>query len=319
MSPPLGFIRVEDRSPEQEAAHAAAVALHVAFSLPLPVLAKGQALRLFDFWKDPKVVADVGFTFSRIHQITGSCVWAGGTNAAFSSIAAQRLTDNPTKAFLPFTLHNYAWSRHYFGDDGRGEGSLGSTFWKSLTTQGLTQWVKGLGGLPDYTQDAAEGLVVGRDVELAWSSWRNPRVAEVTAASAGHTFGATGTCRGVQDIRAMVLNGYGVSFACDRYIGHGAIHGAGEDAYVRGKWDQEGGHQQSVLAVWEHPNDGPLYWAQNNWPAGTYPRDPAGGPVCGVWVTEADVEAAFRYHAEVYGFSRLDWFPAQPELLSYYE
>src|ERR1043166_710104 len=105
--PPLGFIRKKDRTLDQHIAHAEAqrtIRPLAHYGLPVPVLAPGQRVALYDLWKAPKVVSDVGFTFDRIHQLTGSCVWAGGTNALFSTIAAQRMVaQNPIKAFLPFT------------------------------------------------------------------------------------------------------------------------------------------------------------------------------------------------------------------------
>jgi hypothetical protein len=93
------------------------------------------------------------------------------------------------------------------------------------------------------------------------------------------------------------------------------VKGSGTDAYVTGYWDGRGGHQQSVHAKWIHPNDGPLYWVQNNWPGNTYPKDPAGGPTCGCWVTEAKVQAAFRLDAEVFAISPVNWFPAEPGIV----
>ncbi len=320
-TPPLGFIRVQDRTQAQHDAHARAVQGMVKFSLPPVQLAKGESVRLFEFLKHPDVVADVGFKFDRIHQLTGSCVWAGGTNALFSTIAAQRLAaENPTLAFLPFTLHNYALSRHYMGDDGQGEGSMGSTFFKSLNTDGVRDWRKtGLllaDNLPGYTD--SDGISVTSDTEMAWSSVRNPGVQMVLQTSKQHLTSATGECKTVMDIRAMNVNGYGVSFACDRYIGNGSVRGSGANARVMGRWDGSGGHQQSIHAYEEHPDFGPIYWAQNNWPGSTYPADPGGGPVCGVWVLEKDVEAAMNMGGEVYGISHLNWFPAQPKVIDYY-
>jgi hypothetical protein len=315
-SPPLGFIPPNERTREQAGAHAAAVARQVAFALPVPAFAKGDKIRLFDFWKMPEVVADVGFVFDRIHQITGSCVWAGGTNAVFSSIAAQRMAaDTPIKAFLPFTLGNYAMSRHAFGWDGQGEGSMGSTFAESLTKDGLRDWVQ-TDHLPAYTH--ADGISVTRQTEMTWSSYRNPLLPAVLEASRPHTFGSAAECKSSQDVKAMVANGYGVTFACDNYIGHASIKGSGENALLVGSWDTRGPHQQSVHAFWEHPDFGPHYWAQNNWPKETYPADPAGGPVCGCWVPEDKLDYAMKhYDAEVYGLSHLSWFPPQPAVLNF--
>jgi hypothetical protein len=316
MAPLLGFIRPQDRTPAQETAHNLAVGMMARFTLPVPTLAKGQKLCLFDFWKHPKVVADVGFVFDRFHQLTGSCVGAGGGNGLFSTIASQRVAaSSPTKAFLPFWLSAYGMSRHYMGDDGQGEGSMGSTFAKALTLDGIRDWPSGKDSLPSWSDD--DGVTVTSGVEMKWSSYRNGDLQTVLQASRQHLVGAAAECKSAQDIKAMLLNGYGVTFACNNYIGHGSVKGSGDSAYVTGYWDGGGGHQQSLHAYWEHPTDGPLYWAQNNWPGSTYPKDPAGGPICGVWVTEANVERALRLDAEVYGLSHLSWFPAQPDLLDY--
>lgn len=316
MTPPLGFVRVQDRTQAQHDAHAAAVGLMPRFALPPPALALGDKVCLFDAWKAPDVVADVGFAFDRIHQLTGSCVWAGGTNALFSTIAMQRAaSSNPTKAFLPFTLHNYAMSRHYMGDDGQGEGSMGSTFAKSLATDGVRAWTPGQDGMPSYTD--ADGISVTSHDEMAWSSYRNPSVSAMLPTTRAHLLGSATPARTADDCAALIANGYGVSFACDRYIGHASIQGSSADACVVGYWDGNGGHQQSLHAVWRHPQFGRLFWAQNNWPGSTYARDPAGGPVCGCWVTEAHVDTAINMGGEVFGLSHLPWFPANPNVLSW--
>lgn len=312
---PLGHIRFDDRTPAQHAAHAAAVAAVkplAHFGLPRLELKAGQSIRLFDAWKHPKVIADVGFKFDRFHQLTGSCVGAGGGNALFSTIAAQRLLAvNPTKAFLPFWMGPYAISRHLLGDDSQGEGSTGSTFAEALNTVGVRDWPSGGDNLPTYTD--SDGVTVsGESVEMTWSSYRNAALAAVIAASKGHTVGTSAKLGNPDDIATGLGSGNGVTFACDRYIGKASVQGSGSNARVMGKWDGDGGHQQSVHAVEQHPQFGRIYWVQNNWPGSTYPADPGGGPVCGCWVLESDVEAAFSYNAEVYALSHLNYLPATP-------
>ncbi len=319
-TPLLGWIEPANRTKAQEAAHniaAAAVPPLARFALPVPALKAGQAVRLFDFWKHPDVVADVGFVFDRFHQLTGSCVDCGGANGLFSTISAQRVAAvNPTKAFLPFTWHNYGMSRHYMGDDGQGEGSLGSTFAKSLSQDGVRDWPAGGGsGLPAYSH--SDGISITSREEMIWSSYRNPALQAVLATAKDHKVASAAQCSSITDVRAALLNGYGITFACNNYIGHASVQGSGADACVVGYWDGRGGHQQSLHGVWEHPSLGPLYWAQNNWPGSTYPADPAGGPVCGCWVTEARVQAAMRMDGEVYALSHLDWFPAVPAIIDW--
>lgn len=317
--PPLGWIEPKKRTREQKIAHdAASAALGVKYALPARQLKKGQAVKLYDAWNHPDVLADTKIPFRRIWQKTGSCVWAGGSCALFTSIAMQRLAGvSPTKAFIPFTLHNYAMSRHYFGDDSRGEGSLGSTFWKSLHTDGVVEWPPDPSDdLPDWKIEDDAFSMTSSD-ELNWSTYRNPKLQSVLARSKEHTAAATGECTTVEDIHAMLTNGYGVSFACNNFVGSGKIVGSGSTARVMGKWGGRGGHQQSVLAVEEHENLGPIYWAQNNWQGSTYPKCPSGAPTCGVWVLEKDVKAALRLSAEVYGLSNIKWFPAQPAVVDW--
>src|SRR5437868_1450207 len=114
MSPPLGWVSPADRTATQDAVHAAAEAKMLPrMGLPVPTLQPGESVRLFDAWKHPDVVADIGFVFPRFHQLTGSCVGAGGGQALFTLGAVQRLlSDNPTKAFVPFWPYNYGKCRY---------------------------------------------------------------------------------------------------------------------------------------------------------------------------------------------------------------
>lgn len=320
MPPPLGFITPIERTPVQASAHDVAMVeiTKVKFALPVKQLAPGQSIRLFDLWKHADVIADVGFQYARSHQYTGSCVNSGFWNALVTTIASQRVAaTNPTKAFLPFTLHNYAFSRHYMGDDGQGEGSMGSTIAQSYRQDGVRDWpVDTKDVMPEYKYSVNDGLTVTSDQEMQWSSYRYRGVAEVAAVSKPHT-GVTAECRTVVDIQAMIQNGYGVTFACNNYIGNASIQGSGADACVVGYWNGRGGHQQSILGIWNHPTLGMLYWVQNNWDAETYPNDPAGGPICGCWVLERRVEEALRLDSEVFGLSNLLWFPAAPKIVDY--
>lgn len=322
MAPLLGWIEPINRTVAQESAHNTAMAskAFVKHALVPKQMATGQTLRLFDLWTAPEVVEDVGFQYTRWHQNTGSCVKAGAFNAAICTIAAQRVAaDNPTKAFLPFLWHNYAMSRHYMGDDGRGEGSMGSTMAKSLHEDGIRDYpVDRTDILPEYKYDVSSGIEITSDQEMQWSSYRYDGVSQVLQVSKAHLFGVSTEARSTNDVLALNQNGYGVTFACNNYIGSASVRGSGKDACVVGRWDTRGGHQQSILGVWNHPTLGMLFWAQNNWYADQYPRDPAGGPLCGCWVTEADVASAMRnLDAEVYGIGSLNWFPAQPKLLDW--
>lgn len=314
-----GYIPPSLRNQQQHDANEAAIKLMPRFAIAPVSLNKGEKLCLFDFWKRKEVVDEVGFVFTRMHQKSGSCVLAGGFNGLFSTIAASRFSNDPIVAFLPFCFHNYAMSRHYFGQDGEGEGSFGSTFARSLREDGIIDWPNGNDpdGLPDYTQP--DGIVVGASVEIKWSSIRNVNVPKIVSKAKRNLVGSAAELKDVGQIKTALLNGYGVTFACNNFIGNASIRGSGADACLVGYWDTYGPHQQSLHAVWEHPDLGTLYWAQNSWPASVYPKDPAGGPDCGCWVTEAKVAQALRLDAEVYALSNVSWFPARPEIKDWWK
>jgi hypothetical protein len=308
---------MRDRTNDQLDVHAANLATMQplrSYGLPTPTLAAGDKVCLYSAWKDPAVVADVGFVFPRFHQISGSCIGAGGGQALFSLIATQRLLSNgATKAFLPFWPFDYGRCRYNEGDRGQGEGAMGSSFAATVVSEGVLDATTQ--GLPQFQNN--DGLVLTNSLEMQWSDGGSNLVTQWLPAAKIHPVGSAAPCHNVADVKAAILNGYPCTFACDDYIGNASVQGSGTDAAVIGFWNGNGGHQQSVHAVWANPTFGDLYWVQNNWPGSTYPSDPAGGPVCGCWVTEARVTAAFNLDAEVYALSHLNWFPAQPAVLTW--
>jgi hypothetical protein len=318
-NPLLGHIEEAQRNQLQRDLADQARKTAVKYALTIPKLAKGDKLLLTKNWVHPDVKADVGRALIREKQLTGSCVKVGGTNALRCTIASQRVAgENPTKAFEPYCWHNYAMSRHAFGEDGPGEGSLGSTFAASLKDDGVRDWPQDVKDqLPDYVFEGKHIRITAQQ-EMEWSSYRNPKLQAVLDSSRDNKLGAAGECKSSSDVAAMNLNGYGVTFACDRYIGNGRLISAGADSYVEGEWDGNGGHQQWVYGVWEHPTRGRLFAVGNNWDDDTYPEDPAGLLECSVWVRESKLDWALRnLNAEVFGLSHLNYFPATPKLLDY--
>jgi hypothetical protein len=299
----LGFIRRRDRH-RSHAAHHSLFEAAMGGALP-PVIR--QTVRLFDAWKDPAVVADIGFVFPRFRQLTGSCVGAGGGQALFTLIAVQRLLSS-APAFVPFWPFDYGRCRTEEGDIGQGEGAMGSSFAHSVMKDGVLP--AGVPGLPAFSTD--DGLVLTPDLEMRWSDGNSALVLEFEPQARQFPVKGAAVCRDSYDVKAAITNGYPVTFACDNYVGRASVQGTGTDAAVVGYWDSPGGHQQSVLGYWENASLGPLFWVQNNWSSGAYPADPAGGPPCGCWVTEARLEEAMKeLDAEVYALSHLTHLPAQ--------
>jgi hypothetical protein len=313
---PLGFITPADRNPAQHAAHAAAEAMMPRFALAPPVTAGPVKVVLSDFWHAPEVVADTGIDFDRapFHQLTGSCVGAGGGNALYTLICVQRmLNEGATKAFVPWWPFNYGRSRLFMGEHGRGEGSMGSTFAKSVREDGVTSAAEA--GLPGFQKRDGYELTSGQEME--WSDGDSRPVIDYLDEAKPHPLGSATPLRSPQDIKAAVLNGYPGTIACNNYIGNASVQGSGDKARVIGHWNGRGGHQQWFFGYEDHPDFGPLYAVGNNWPRGTYPKDPGGLPLVCCWVLEKKVEEMFRLDAEVYLFSHLPWAPAQPKVLDF--
>lgn len=316
---PTGWVKPADRTLEQNVAHAAAMASMPRFALGAGDIPTGPLnIRLFMGWQHPDVISDTGITFDRFHQLTGSCVGAGGGNALYTLIAAQRLlTDGATKAFVPWWPHPYGLSRAIAGFRGRGEGSLGSAFFKALQQYGVPDAAEAVAqGIKGFSD--GDGFTLTSQEEMDWSDGGSSLVRGFNDEALKRPLGSGVEVKDVVGIRAALSNGYPLTFACDRYIGSARV----KSGVLVGSWDSNGGHQQSLHAVWDHPDLGPLYWAQNNWPASVYPKDPAGGPTCGCWVTEANVGAALRYDSEVFALSHLDGGvvvqPKVPETFSWY-
>lgn len=316
---PLGWVEPISRTKEQRDAHDAALASMPRFALgPADIPTGPLNIRLFMGWQHPDVVKDVGLTFDRFHQLTGSCVGAGGGNALFTLIAAQRLlTAGATRAFIPWWPHPYGRSRSIAGFRGQGEGSLGSTFFKALQQYGVPDALEAMTqGVKGFTD--SDGLTLTSGEEMQWSDGNSATVKGFDDEAIRRPLGTGQQVTDVVGIRAALANGYPLTFACSRYIGSAAVSGG----VLLGSWNGNGGHQQSLSAVWDHPDKGPLYFAQNNWPGSTYPKDPAGGPTCGCWVTEANVQRALAYDAEVFALSHLEGGavvqPEVPELFSWY-
>lgn len=311
---PLGFITPRERDARLVNAHEMAMAHMPRFALQPPTLPRGGKVALYEAWRDPLIVAEVGMIFPRFRQLTGSCVGVGGGCCLFTLAAIQRkFTLNPTQVFIPWWGHPYGKSRLLFGDRTPGEGSMGSTFAQACREYGVFDHKQA--DLPAF--DTSDGLALTSSQERQWSDGDSPPGSKYDAIAKQHLVGSTAEVRDVAGVKAAILNGYPITWACNNFIGNAKVKGSGADAAVVGYWDGRGGHQQSVHGVWDNPTLGPLYWAQNTWGGSTYPTDPAGGPICGCWVEEAKVEAAFRLDAEVYAFSSLSWFPANPALLDW--
>lgn len=324
--PPLGWIEPQYRTQEQHDAHFKALGNRVAFTIPFKDLPKGTKIILTDVWKHPTVISDIGKPFTGFGQHTGSCVGVSTGNAEFTLAGVQRLlTEGATKAFIPFWPFNYGRCRYREGDRGQGEGAVDSVMGQTIHEEGTISIshpdVSGM-NLPAYQWDDNGLWLSGSSVEYTWSDGAYSGNQKLMPIAKNYPVGGIASLSDPSGIIASVSNGYPVLDGCSKYVGNGSIVGSGDTAYVKGHYDGSGGHSTCFLGVWNHPNDGYLFLYSNQWPTSTYPRDPAGGGRCCVWITESEVAKLFSQYGgnqgETMALSHLTYFPAQPTILDWF-
>lgn len=312
-TPPLGWIEPENRTQEQNDAHAAALASMPAFALQFAEPTGPVKIILTDFGNSPEVVADVGFEFNGFRQLTGSCVGVSAGNAIFTLSAIQRtIGDNPTKAFVPWWPFNYGRTRWNEGDRGQGEGAVVSIMGKTLKGG-----VFGIDEITDEPQFAkTDGLSLTSKQELTYSDGNYSGNTKYIDLAKQHPLGTIAPLYDIASLRAAIINGYPVNNGCSQYVGHGTITGD----VALGKYDGRGGHATNYIGYWDHPVHGPLYLYWNQWDGNTYPDDGSGKPRCSVWVKETEAARLFKLgggNGETYAMSSLNYFPSQPAVLDW--
>lgn len=320
MNPLLGRINPADRTAEQNAAHARAMAGFHRHALPRQAdPPKGTKIVLTQAFKDRRVVADIGYEFTGYRQLTGSCVGVSSGNAVATVSAVQRLlAANPTKALAPWWPFPYGRTRANEGDVGPGEGAVDSVMAATLIKEGVFSSTEQ--GLPAF--DTSDGLAIAKDLELQWSDGASPTVTKWESVAKQHPLGSAAVVGDTTAMRDMILNGYPILDGCDNFIGAGAMQGSGSDAVAVGAYDNQGGHSTCYVGFWDHPTLGPLFLYWNQWAGSTYPDDGSGKPRCSVWTTEANAAKLFRTGGgggETVALSHLSYFPAQPALQKWAE
>ncbi len=309
---PLGLILPEQMNQKQRDAHEAALAKMPRFALAPVDLPKGTKIILTDCFKSPDVIADIGAQFTGYGQYTGSCVGVSDGNAGATVLGVQRLiADNPRKAGLPWWAFNYGRTRYLEGDRGQGEGAVDSVAGQQLVTEGLFEITEA--GLPAFSKTGPDGWWLSSQIEMTWSD--GSRIAQnwitLAAKRAGTTKAVIGDSGGV---RSALSNGYAVLDGCNNYVGTGSIVQDADGSYTGGHYTSRGGHSTTFVGVWHHPNKGYLYLYWNQWPTSTYPKDPAGGVRCSVWLPESEVDKLFQTGGsggETMALSNTPAFPVQ--------
>jgi hypothetical protein len=309
--PPLGWIPFADRTAAQMNAHYRAMAnMPRMFAIGGEAPDPGPKVCLFDLWRHPMVKTAIGYEYSGVHQLTGSCVGAGFGNVIFTLATIEVIRNNdPERIIQPFWLYTYGISRMLLGDRSEGEGSTGSSIAEAAREYGTIDQAES----PDLPKPQdSDGLVWGNRAELEWSNGA-AKDRQWTPIAKKHLVRTTAPCHSAAEVKAAIKNGYPCTVANDRFVNPGSERqqGSGANAAVTGRFNSNGGHQTSWLAVWENPELGDLFWYQNQWGRRVYKQDPSTAKADGVWMTAETVDAACRGDGEVFAYSQYDGFPAQ--------
>lgn len=248
-------------------------------------------------WSHPDVVAVLGHPYTGTHQLTGSCVGAGGGNVLASTNYVEAIKNGePDKITLPFYPFTYGRSRYYMGDSGRGEGSTGTTYAKAA---GVDGWLDNLSHAELPKPKNSDALVWGREVEMEWSAGGRTPCTTWIPLGQKNTVKTVSKLTSASQVREALLNYYAVTeasmYGFNPAVKNGVLMG------TRGpRWS----HQMSFHGFWDHPQNGPIYLLMNQWGQGAHGTDPSGKcPPGGVWIPEADVEWICRSDGEVFSFS----------------
>lgn len=299
----FGWIPPEERSDDQNEA----MAKHIAQMQPFVITGASREsepdVNLCALWSHPTVTRVLGFAYPGTHQLTGSCVGAGGGNVAASLAYKEVIRDaDPEKVILPFYPYTYGCSRKRMGDDGPGEGSLGSAWAEAAREDGILDNLSH-SDLPQPKN--SDALVWGKEVEMAWSAGGRKPCTDWLTAGRVHPIKTVSELKTAEDVRKALLNYYPVTEA-SMY----GFEAREENGVLLGRRGPRWSHQMSFHAVWKHPQHGWIYYLMNQWGRGAHGKCPSGMPEGGVWILEQDVEWICRSGGEVYAFSEYNGYPA---------
>lgn len=312
---PTGWIPEGDMTDDQCRLHRNNIAKMPMFNLVGDTPPVGTKILLTDTWKDPKVVAALGGPFKGWGQDTGSCVGVGGGNACQTLNFVESITKKqPEKIVLIAWYYNYGLSRKRAGMRGQGEGSFGSTFAESIRLDGtIDANHPGLEALPDG-EDSRGMRYLGKSLEMQWSDGNHADSAVRTAAQPQTITSAP--IAAFTAVRDAIANGYPVTRAGMSFANPGTA--SVRNGALVGSYNGRGGHQESWLGYWNHPQLGELIWEQNQWGANAYGSDPGGGVAGGCWIRADEVHKFCQAsYAEVYAISSYSGYPARPEVFDW--
>lgn len=297
----FGWVPFEKRTPEATARHNAIVAAMPRFGIRGTYRADK---RRYPLWEAGKVL--FGGKFLRYNwQQTGSCVGAGGGNAAKTlmsvEIALGGQAEEYKELWWPFT---YGVCR---GNTSEGDGANGSDWADAICKAGI--FAADIEGLPAF-EERQGWIALPSKTEYRWSTTRNIDK-KWFEQGLKHLVKTAAPMRNADDCTAALINGYPLTQASN--FGFRRVDTRGTPPVQIVGWDWSWPHQTFLDEYWDHPTEGELYRWGNNWGptgSGTVGPPTAGEPGGGAYITKKTLESICR-NGEVYALSAFEGFPAR--------
>lgn len=275
-----GWIRPEERTSEQTAAHEQAMSEVIR---PFGAVGlEGEKVNVgdrFPLWKVFEALPEKKAPY--VNQTTGSCVGAGGYNALMTLMMVEIVTKkDPEKWNLLWWPFTYEVSRFLGGFKKKGEGSFGSTWFKAIKEYGMPR--ADYPGLPQY--EYRNGwLYLKEAIEMEWSY--NPKLRDEWDEEAiEHPIEGGLEVRSIEELDAALTSGYPCTIASGIW---GTRSSEEIDGWLVAKWDDRWGHQEYIdEVVYPSKKTGKLYRIGNNWNESAHPRPQKGEPAGGYYVRE---------------------------------
>lgn len=268
----------------------------------------------FALWKFAKQV-NGGKHIRYAHQLTGSCVGAGGSNM-LRTLARVEIAQGDLETYPPdefWWLYTYGRSRYRSGMRGQGEGSTGSGWAEAIVQDGIFASAEAEGqNLPAFEDDGDGWIQVPQYVEMEWSDGGRFGTEPWTSLGRVHPVGSATPVGSAEEAKAALANGYPLTLAS--MFGTNTIRPAGNPQVNLASWDGSWSHQMYCDEAWDHPSLGLIFRIGNNWGARAHPQPLGEEPPGGFYITARDMNVICR--SEVFAFSKfkglklreLDWF-----------
>jgi hypothetical protein len=302
----FGWIPPAQRTEEMNEANEAAIGAMPKFEIK-GRQSFGKKVCLFDWSKE----ANDGKHLLPFKQIKGSCVGNGLGMALWVLAAVQRVKlGEMISMVMPFWLIPYGKSRELAGMNNKGDGSSGATAAQAAQKFGTPP--SDMPGMPK-TSIIDGGLSFGGAVEIKYSTPAGIDPTFIKAAT-NHLCRTVAQVKTADAVRDAIVNGYSVTIASNW---GGQMKGTVTEGVLMNKRVTMWPHQMCVLAWWEHPVLGEIFWIQNSWGANTFGVCPSGAPLGGFWVKKTDMDYIVR-QGDSFAFSSFVGFPAQDMELDFY-